>query len=96
VTELQISLMLFAAAACYLYAYGTAVMNKMGETLHELEGGQRARPLSPFGHADLVRRYAALWEASEARLPRLHRSIRLNRVLLVLVVVGGIVRALLG
>ena len=95
-TDTKISLLLFACVACFLFAYGTALLNKMGEVLHRDRGLPRPRVLSPFGHAELVRQYAELYEASDARLPRLHRSIRLNRVLLVLVVLAGIGRARVG
>jgi len=96
VTDTQLSLLLFAAAACFLFAYGTALLNKMGDLLHRDRGIPRPRILSPFGHAQLIQQYAALWEAADEKMPRLHRSIRLNRVLLVGVVLAGIGRALLG
>lgn len=95
-TDEQISLLLFAAVACILYAYGTALLNKMAEALCRDRGLARPTVLSPFGHAELIRRFTALYEASDERMPRLHRSIRLNRVLLLLVVLAGIGRALLG
>jgi hypothetical protein len=53
------------------------------------------RIVSPYCGGDMVRAYRDVYEASDGKLPRLHRSIGLNRVLFVVVVVAGVVRMVL-
>lgn len=87
--------LLFAAVAAVLYAYGVMVLRRMGSLLHQRSGAPAPRILSPYCGGDMVRAYRDVYEASDEPLPRLHRSIGLNRVLFVVVVVAGVARLVL-
>jgi hypothetical protein len=87
--------LLFAAVAAVLYGYGVMLLRRMGTILQQRSGAPMPRIVSPYCGGDMVRAYRDVYEASDGKLPRLHRSIGLNRVLFVVVVVAGVVRMVL-
>jgi len=87
--------LLFGSVAAVLYVYGVVVLRRMGAEMQARTGAPPPRILSPYCGGDLVRAYRDLAESADERLPRLHRSIGLNRVLLAVVVVAGVVRLML-
>lgn len=87
--------LLFGSVAAVLYVYGVAVLRRMGQVMQHRTGAEPPRILSPYCGGELVRAYRDLAASTEEHLPRLHRSIGLNRVLLAVVVVAGAVRLML-
>lgn len=92
-TEKEIAVLLMAGASFVLYGYGSIVAWRIHTTVIDRYGNTPRWIPSPLLSPLTMGRYRQLAE-EDRRLPRLHRSLRLNQMLLVVAIVATVVRIL--
>lgn len=90
-TDKEIAVLILSAASAGLYVYGSFVAHRIRTVVTDRYGGSRSWFPIPVATTVTFRRYRDM-TADDDRLPLLHRSLRINQVLLVISIVATAVR----
>lgn len=90
-TDKEIAVLILSAASAGMYVYGSYVAHRIRTVVTDRYGGSLSWFPIPVTTTVTFRRYRDM-TADDDRLPLLHRSLRINQVLLVIAIVATAVR----
>ncbi len=90
-SDKEIAVLLLSAASAGLYLYGSFVAHRIRTVVNDRYGGSPSWFPIPVTTLVTFRRYRNM-TADDDQLPLLHRSLRINQVLLVIAIVATAVR----